>query len=53
MKDEIELLLDALEAKSSPFLKAALKRVRKELNKGEIFKDVGFEVEEGSFQMGE
>jgi hypothetical protein len=53
MKDEIELLLDALEAKSSPFLKAALKRVRKELNKGEIFKDMGFEVEEGSFKMGE
>ena len=50
MKDEIELLLDALETKGSPFLKAAIKRVRKELNKGEIFKDMGFEIE-GEFQV--
>jgi len=45
MKEEIELLLDALREKGSPFLKSAIKRIRADLNKGEMFKALGFEIE--------
>ena len=53
MKDEIVLLLDEFEAEGSPFLKAAMKRIRKELNGEEIFKDMGFEIEGDSLQVEE
>ncbi len=45
MKEEIELLLDALREKGSPFLKSAIKRIRADLKKGELFKALGFEIE--------
>ena len=53
IKDEIVLLLDEFEAEGSPFLKAAMKRIRKELNGGEIFKDMGFEIEGDSLLVEE
>ena len=53
LKDEIFLLLDEFEAKGSPFLKTVIKRVRKEMNKGEIFKDMGFEIKGDSLQVEE
>jgi hypothetical protein len=49
IKAEIELLFGDFEAKGSPFLKAAMKKARRDLNKGEIIEQVGFEIEEGSF----
>jgi len=45
MKEEIELLLDALREKGSPFLKSAIKRIRSDLKKGELPKSLGFEIE--------
>jgi hypothetical protein len=51
MKDEIGLLFDDFEEKASPFLKPAMKKVRRELNKGDIFKSMGFEVEGDGFQV--
>lgn len=49
IKAEIELLFGDFEAKGSPFLKAAMKKARRDLNKGEIIEQVGFEIEGGSF----
>ena len=46
---EIKVLIDDFEEKGSPFLKAALKRVRMDLQEGIPLKDLGFEVEEDSF----
>jgi hypothetical protein len=53
IKDEIALLLDECEAEGSPFLKAAMKRIRKELNGGALFKDMGFEIEGDRLQVEE
>jgi hypothetical protein len=51
MQEELQLLLDVLEEKGSPFLKAALKKVRKDLREGAIFKKLGFEIDGGSMQL--
>jgi hypothetical protein len=51
MQEELQLLLDVLEEKGSPFLKAALKKVRKDLREGAIFKKLGFEIDGGSLQL--
>jgi len=45
MKEEIGLLLDDFEVKGSRFLNAAVKKLRNDLNKGELFKNVVFERE--------
>jgi hypothetical protein len=45
MKEEIELSLDTLEGKGSPFLKAAVRKIRTDLNKGKVLKDLEFEVD--------
>ncbi len=45
MKEEIELSLDTLEGKGSPFLKVAVRKIRTDLNKGKVLKDLEFEVD--------
>ena len=45
MKEEIELILDVLKEKGSPFLKAAARKIRAGLNKGKVLKDLEFELD--------
>jgi hypothetical protein len=51
IQEELRLLLDTFEVKGSPFLKAVVKKVRKDLRRGDVFKNLGFEVDRGSLQL--
>jgi hypothetical protein len=41
LMDEIELLLEEFEAKASPGLRTAIERVKREIKKGDVFKQLG------------
>ena len=41
---KVESLLDQFEAKASPTLKTAIRKARKDINKGEVFKKLGISV---------
>ena len=48
LMDEIELLLEEFEAKASPGLRTAIRRVKQEIKKGDILKQLGIkEIENG------
>jgi len=52
MKEEIGLLLDNFEVEGSHFLKAAVKKFREDVHKGEISKNLRVEIEADNFQIG-